>query len=156
MASLLGHPAVKVVATGAVIACGWFFWRLRKESAGSSQFNFALVTALVLTALLLPNAGSAYYNQAMLLPVCLWVFTAGRALARKSRLARLMWLMAANALAWQWILALAVAFGAFVLRHSFEREATLLVAGPEMLAFVFPLALALFVLSVAPQVGRTE
>jgi len=106
----------------------------------------------VLTELLLPNAGGAYYNQVLLMPAAVWLFTAGWALARKSGLARLMWLIAVNILAWEWILAFSVSFAALVLRHDFEREATLFVIGPELLIFVFPMVLALFVLSVTPRV----
>ena len=150
--SLLGHRTALVVAALAISLCGVLFWRVRKEPPGSGQFNFALVSALLLTALLLPNAGGAYYNQVLLIPAALWLFTSGLALAKNNGLARLTWLTAVNVLAWEWILALPVSFAALVLRHRFEREGTLFVAGPELLIFLFPLALALFVLSVAPQV----
>jgi len=156
LGSLLGQPTAMVAATVAVFACGTLFWRFRKEPAGSGQFNFALITALVLTALVLPNAGGAHYNQVLLIPACLWLVTSGWALAKERGLARLMWMIAVNALAWEWILALPVSFAALVLRHSFQREATLSVTGPEFLIFVFPLALALFVLSAAPQLCRPD
>lgn len=153
--SLFGRPVAMVVGAGAIFLCAGLFWRFRNEPPASGQFNFALVAALVLTALLLPNAGSANYNQVLLIPAAVWLFTPGWTLAQKSGLARLTWLIAVNALAWEWILALPVSFAALVLRHSFEREATPLVAGPELLAFFFPLALGLFVLSAAPRLWRT-
>ena len=144
-----------VVAGGAIALCGMMFWRFRKEPCGSRPFNYALVVALALTMLCLPTAAGANYNQAILLPAAVWLFTPGRSLA-KGGLARLMWVMAVNTLAWEWILALPVSFAAFALQHRFEREATWFVAGPELVTFLFPLALALFLLCVAPQVLRSR
>ena len=152
LASLLGHRTALVVGALAIFFCGVVCWRFRRKPAGSGAFNFALVSALAVTALLLPNVGSAYYNQVLLLPAVAWLLTSGWELAKNNPLARFTWLAAVNLLAWEWILALPVALATLVLRHRFEREGTLFVAGPELLTFLFPLALALFVMSVAPQV----
>ncbi len=141
LGSLLGQPWSNVAGAVAVWACAMLFWRLGREPAGSDRFNFALIAGLVLTALCLPNAGSAHYNQVMLIPACLWLFTSGWTLARKSRLALLLWVIAVGVFAGEWILALPVSFAGVILHHSFQREATLFVMGPEFLIFVFPVAL---------------
>jgi Glycosyltransferase family 87 len=151
LGNLLGPIGFAIVGSVAILVCVWLFWRFRKETAGSERFNFALVSTLVLTVMLVPEAGGAKYNQALLIPVVLWLFDTGWALTRSSGLARITWLAAVNVLLWEWIIAFAVSFAAFVLHHRFEREATWFVAGPELLIFLFPLVLVLFVLSAAPQ-----
>ena len=156
LAILLGRQSAMVVGAAAVGMCGLLFWRFRKEPPGSEQFSFAVVTGLTLTVMLLPNPGGAYYNQVILIPAALWLFSSGRHFAKKGGLPRFTWLIAVNVLAWEWILALLVSFAAIVLQYKLEREATLFVGGPEILIFVFPGTLALFVLSVAPQLCRTN
>ena len=156
LANLLGQQAAIIVAAGAIVLCGALFWRVRKEPPGSGPFNFALVAALTLTTLVLPNAGSAYYNQALLLPACLWLFIPGWTLAGKNLMARLLWLVAVNLLAWEWILALPVSFAALVLHHAPQHEVTFFAIGPQFMSYLFPFALALFVLSVAPQLRRAS
>jgi hypothetical protein len=126
------------------------------ERAGTDQFNFCLVAGLAVTLLLLPNAGGAYYNQVLLIPAALWFFTEGRGMAAWRGFARVLWWIAASVLALEWVLALAVSFAAVVMRAKFGSEASVFVAGPEFLAFFFPLALGLFVLSVAPKVLRKD
>jgi Glycosyltransferase family 87 len=147
LVGLLGQQTAMVVAAVAILICVVLFWRVRKEPPGSAPFNFALVVALLLTVLFLPNAGGAKYNQVLLIPAVVWLLTSGRVLARKTGLARIAWLIAVNVLTWEWVLALPVSFAGLVLRHGFQREMTLFVAGPELLVYFFPLALALFVLS---------
>src|ERR1039457_4851760 len=87
--SVFGRTGAMVVAGGAIALCGMMFWRFRKEPCGSRPFNYALVVALALTMLCLPTAAGANYNQAILLPAAVWLFTPGRSLA-KGGLARLM------------------------------------------------------------------
>jgi hypothetical protein len=150
----MGHTVGRVMGGAVVLAGGFLFWRARKAKPGSPQFNFALVTALVATQLLLPNAVGSYYNQVLLIPAVLWMFTPGWALAKnRGFLPCLAWFIAFNVLAWQWIWASSVSFAA-ILHHHFQREATLLVVTPELLIVVFPLTLALFILSVSPQALR--
>jgi hypothetical protein len=145
-----------VIAAAATVALLAVFWRVRKELPGSAPFNFALVAALSLTVLLLPNAGSSYYNEVLLLPVVLWMFTSGWRVARESRLASIMWVLAVILLAGQWIAAFPVSVAVLTLHWKFERETTLFIAGPEFLMFYFPIFLGLFVLSAAAQAWRTE
>ncbi len=156
LASLLGQPTANVVAAIAVVLCTALFWRFRKEPPGSEQFNFAWLSASVLTALLLPNVGSAYYNQVLLLPAALWLVIPGSRLARKNVLTRLTWAAAVGLLALEWVLALPPALATLVLHRTFDRETIAVVVGPQLASFFFPLALALFVVSAAPHVSRQD
>ncbi len=154
LVNVLGKPIAMLVGAVAVLVCGWMFWRFRKAPVGSCEFSFSLVTALVVTQLFLPNAGKAYYNQVLLLPAALWLFIPGSSLATKSVLARLTWLTTIGLLALEWLSTLPPDFATLVLHRTFDRETIAIVVGPQLTSFFFPLALALFVLSVAPQVLR--
>jgi hypothetical protein len=151
LATMLGPRVWIVVAAGGVLLCGKAFWSASREEPGSNQFNVALISALVLTALLIPNAGGgAFYNHILLLPAVLWLATSGKVLAQERPLMRFAWVFAMSVLAGEWVLALPVSLAAFIFRYSFQREGTLFVGGAELLLYVFPLALALFVLSAVP------
>lgn len=147
LGSVLGPVAGVAVGIAAVLATTALFWRFRWHGPGSQHFNFLIVTALFVSTLVAPNAGSAKYNLVLLIPACLWLFTFGLELKTGSVLGRFSWWLAVNALLWQWLLALVVVIGVLVLRHPLEREATLFAAAPEILMFFFPLLLAPFLLS---------
>jgi len=152
LAELVGARTAPVVAGGLIVLCLFIFWRCRAAPAASSRFNFALVSALSATSLVMPNAGGgSFYNQLLLVPVVLWLFTSGRDLTRNYAPARVTWIFAVAGLAGQWILAFVVSFAALVLGYHFQREATYFVGGPELLMYVFPGELALFMLcAMAP------
>ena len=151
---LLGETVSLLVAALAVLFCGLFFWRVRKEMPGADRFNFALGAALLVTIFLLPNGGGALYNQVLLVPVVIWLFHLEQQLTRAIGLVRFTWLLAVAVLACEWLAALAVSFAALLLHHNFQREATFFVAGPELLVFFFPVALAISFLST--RFGRPE
>jgi hypothetical protein len=157
LAESLGLRAAPAVTWILVLLCGFVFWRCRAEAAGTIRFNFAVVSAFSLTSLILPNAGGgSFYNQILLVPVILWLFTSGRALARNYAPAGMTYILAVAGLAAQWILAFAVSFAAFVLRCNFQHEATPFVGGPEVLMYAFPAELALFALCAAPPLWRAH
>ena len=155
LVNMLGVRTGMMVAAVGVLVCGVMFWRARKESVGSDRFNFALVSALALTQLVIPNAGGgAFYNHLLLIPAALWLFTSGKILAGRRLLTRFTWAIAVGVLAGAWVLALLVSLAALLLHPSYRSDAALSVGGPELLVYDFPLALALFVLIAAPDVGR--
>jgi hypothetical protein len=155
MTQLLGARVAAAVAGSLMLLCGVVFWRCRTAAAGSSRFNFALVSALSVTLLVLPNAGGgSFYNEILLVPVVLWLFASGTDLAGKFGPARVTWMVAVAGLVGQWILAFAVSFAAFVLGYRFHHEATPFVGGPELLMYCFPAELALFVWCASPQFWR--
>jgi hypothetical protein len=129
------------------------FWHVRKDSPGSERFNYAVVAALTLTLLVLPNGGG-YYNQALLVPAALWMFSSGLQARRTGAVVRLMWLLSVIALAGQWIAALPVSFAVLFWHWQFERESTLFVTAPEILVYFFPILLGVFVLSAGPWAAR--
>ena len=152
--SLLGQRAGLAVGLATIFGCAVLFWKVRRERPGSQGFDVAVLSALVVTVLLLPNAGGGKYNQVLLLPAVLWLSIRGWKLTKRSRLARVTALLALNVFAWQWILASAVCFAVLTLHHAFEREATPFVASPELLVFLFPLTLCLVFLSLIPEILR--
>lgn len=152
VAGLLGAGAALILNGILLAVCGLLFWRVRAEPAGSPGFNFAVVTALAVTSVVLPNAGGgSFYNQILLLPAALWLFTSGSTLSKNYAPARVSWLCAAGVLTAEWILAFAVSFAAFVLHYRFRLEASPFVGGPELLMYGFPGALALFIACAMPQ-----
>ena len=157
LGNLLGNKVGLAVGVVGILLCGMVFWRARKEPAGSSYFNFAWVSALVMTELVVPNAGGgAFYNQLLLLPAVLWLFSSGRNLTEEKTWVRFTWWVAVVLLVSQWILASAVAFMAFALRHRFASDAELVAGFPALIVYEFPLALALFVLSAGLRLRRLE
>jgi hypothetical protein len=148
------HPrTATVIATTALIALLALFWHVRKNLPGSRPFNYAVVAALTLTLLILPNSGG-YYNHVLLLPAALWMFFSGLQARGASALVRLTWLLSVIALIGQWIAALPLSLGVLFLHWHFERESTLIVAGPEILVYFFPILLGVFVLSAGPWAAR--
>lgn len=154
LGSLLGPAAGVAAGSAAVLVTIVLFWRFRRHGPGSQHFNFLIVTALFTSTLVAPNAGSAKYNLTLLIPACLWLFTFGMKMRNSSVLGRFSWWLAANALLWQWLLALIVVIGVVVLHHPLQREATLFAAAPEILLFYFPLLLLPFLLSAFLQLKQ--
>lgn len=136
--AILGARAGLAVAGAAVCLVVLLFWRFRQYESGSQQFNFLLVSALLVPTLLVPNAGGSKYNLVLLIPAVLWLFSSGLELRPLGILARFGWLLAFNGLVWQWLLALGVVFAVVILRHPLQHEATALGAAPEIAVYLFP------------------
>lgn len=155
VSELIGARLAPVIAGCLILLCAIAFWLCRAESVGSSRFNFAVVSALSVTSVLLPNAGGgSFYNQVLLVPIVLWLFASGRDLSRNYGPARVTWIFAIGGLAGQWLLAFAVSFAAFALRYNFQHEATPFVGASELLMYVFPAELTLFVVCASLQFWR--
>ena len=129
-------------------------WLVRRAEAGTDEFNLALIVSLLLPTCFVPNAGVGKYNLVLLVPAALWLFSAGWSLRTRSLAAAITWMVAVNALLWQWLGAAAVSFAVLALGLRIEREATLAGAGPQAIVFIFPLALLPFVAVAAAQVYR--
>jgi hypothetical protein len=154
LGSLLGLGGGLAAGGALVLITLALFWPFRRHGPGSQPFNFLIVTALFTSTLVAPNAGSAKYNLALLIPACLWLFTFGLEIKTSNVLGRFSWWLAADALLGQWLLALIVVIGVVVLRHPLQREATLFAAAPEILLFYFPLLLLPFLLSAFLQLNQ--
>jgi hypothetical protein len=94
----------KILATVAVLACVFFLWKLRGESAGTQGFGRAMALVMSLTVLVVPMY--APYNQVLLLPAVLVLVRDRTFLTSRSRALRFAYLAGAFALAWQWIASL--------------------------------------------------
>jgi hypothetical protein len=95
-----------ILIAAAVLACGFYLWRLRGEPAAAENFGLATSLVLALTVLVVPMY--APYNQVLLLPAIL-VLVRDRALfTSRSGGVRFLCLTAAFALAWQWIASLSL------------------------------------------------
>ncbi len=99
-----------LVAT-AVLACGFFLWKLRGEPADAENFGLATSLVLALTVLVVPMY--APYNQVLLLPAILELARDRTFLTSRSPLIRSLYLAGAFAFAWQWIASLSLS-GAFL------------------------------------------
>ncbi len=152
--SVLPRTVAATVGGIAILLAVAFFVRARKSPQGSDGFNFAIVVALALTALLLPAAARAMYLQVLLFPAILWLFARGLNSAKGSGLARGLWVVAVMVLAGEWVFASAVTFAAVFLHHHFLQEASGFVVGPEVLVFFFPLSMMLFVIGLAPRMWQ--
>lgn len=139
--SVLGATVGLLVGTAAVLGAVALFWLFRRYAPGSDHFNVSIATTLLVTTLVVPNAGSAKYNLVLLIPAILWLFSFASDLGPTSKLGGLGWLLAVNGLVWQWLLAFVVVVYVVLLRHPLQREATLRAAAPEILVFYFPILL---------------
>jgi hypothetical protein len=101
-----------IFIAAAVVACGFFLWKLRAVSADEQYFGLGISLVLALTVLVVPMY--APYNQVLLLPAILVLARDRTLFTSRSRAARLLYLAAAFALAWQWIASLSLS-GAYLL-----------------------------------------
>lgn len=96
--------AGKILAVAAVLACGFFLWRLRREPADRAEFGRAIALVMALTVLVVPMY--APYNQVLLLPPVLLLLRDRASFTSRSRGVRFGYLAAGFALSWQWIASL--------------------------------------------------
>jgi hypothetical protein len=101
-----------IVIAAAVLACGFFLWRLRGEPAEAGNFGLAISLVLALTVLVVPMY--APYNQVLFLPAILVLVCDRIFFTSRSRGVRFLYLAAVFALAWQWIGSLILS-GAYLL-----------------------------------------
>ncbi|MGC2193896.1 MAG: glycosyltransferase family 87 protein [Terriglobales bacterium] len=112
-------------------------WRKRHEPAQSEGFALATVFLLATTAIIFPST-IAVYDQFLLLPAALWLYTRRHRILSASRPLRALALLALGTLAWQWISACAL-----VLTHwLFPAAAHKLLLMPLRTAASLPFAFA--------------
>jgi len=99
--------AVFVLMTAAVC------WRLRHESDQSPRFVFVLALVLAVTLLVIPTVST--YNQVLLLPAVFILIRHARHLRSRTRLARIVWILAATSILWPWAAALGLTIASFIL-----------------------------------------
>jgi Glycosyltransferase family 87 len=95
-----------ILIAAAMLACGFFLWRIRGEPAESGNFGLATSLVLALTVLVVPMY--APYNQVLLLPAILVLVRDRTSFTSRSGGVRFLYLAAAFAVAWQWIASLSL------------------------------------------------
>jgi hypothetical protein len=95
-----------IFVAAAVLACGFYLWRLRGEPSAAEKFGMATALVLALTVLVVPMY--APYNQMLLVPAILVLVRDRASFTSRSGGVRFLYLTAAFALAWQWIASLSL------------------------------------------------
>jgi len=106
---LLGSVPGRILAAGSLLACGFYLWRERAESAASAGFGRAFGLVLALTVVIVPM--SALYNQVLLAPAILALVescSSGAPILPAVRLGRV---VGGILLAWPWIATLGLSVG---------------------------------------------
>jgi len=119
--AMLGKASGKVVewALGAIAAL--FCFRRRKSAVESDGFQSATCLALALTVVMVPTF--SLYNQVLLVPAILLIARDRRAIWTRSLVGRVLLILVAGLLGWQWLSAAALAGLSFVLpREMLERS----------------------------------
>lgn len=118
--ALLGRPFGGVVEglLAAITALSCF--RRRKSEVGSDGFQSATCLVLALTVIMAPTF--SLYNQVLLVPAVLLIVRDRKAIGVGSLVGRVMLILVAGLLAWQWLSAMALAGLSFILaRDAVER-----------------------------------
>jgi hypothetical protein len=132
--------AVILVALSLVLC-----WRTRFESVASEGFSMATTLLLATSVLTLPST-IAIYDQFLLLPGALWLYTNRSLILRGSLVFRMLTLITMAAVAWQWFwsivlilihwMAPSLARGPAILLLPFRTAASTPFAITAMLCFV--------------------
>jgi hypothetical protein len=91
----------------AVLISAFFWWRLRREPAGSAGYSGALALTMALTVLVVPM--DAPYNQVLMLPAVLQLVRERR--GRDLRTGRFVYAVGVLFLGWQWMASAGLSIG---------------------------------------------
>jgi len=98
---VLGRVAGWIVSVILLALSLFLCWRVRFESPASEKFTLATTLLLATTVLVLPST-IAIYDQFLLLPGALWLYTDRSLILRASLMLRLLTLITMVAVSWQW------------------------------------------------------
>ncbi|MGA7286850.1 MAG: glycosyltransferase family 87 protein [Terriglobales bacterium] len=118
--AMLGRPSGKVIefALAAIIAL--FCYQRRKGAENSRAFQTSTCMVMALTVIMVPTF--SLYNQVLLIPAILLIARDRRTIWGGSLVGRVLLILVAGLLAWQWLTAAALAGLSFVLaRETVER-----------------------------------
>jgi len=110
---VLGNALGTVASLAMLVLAAAVAWRTRPRAATADVFVLSLSLVLTVTAILLPTGG-AVYDQVILVPVVLWLWSRRAEILRANAPLRVLALAAVIALFWQWIMACAVALGSLI------------------------------------------
>jgi hypothetical protein len=138
---LAGGMVSAILVALSLVTC----WRARRESATSQAFALTTTLLLATTVLTLPST-IAIYDQFLLLPAALWLYTNRSLILRGSLVFRLLTLITMAAVGWQWFWSIALilihwmapslAHGPAILLLPFRTAASTPFAITAMLCFV--------------------
>jgi hypothetical protein len=118
--AMLGQPLGKVIEFALAAITALFCFRWRKSAAASDGFQSATCLVMALTVVMVPTF--SLYNQVLLVPAILLIVRDRRAIWRGGLVGRILLILIAVLLAWQWLSATALAGLSFVLaRETVER-----------------------------------
>lgn len=143
---VLGRSLGLVGESAMLVLAGAICWRTRRLPAAADGFSLAASLVLTITVLLEPTGG-AVFDQVVLIPAIVWLGCRKAEILNGSRLLRVLALMAAVALGWQWLAACGVAL-ASLLSPAWARNPAVLVFPTRMAAplpFVLLALLSFFV-----------
>ena len=139
----------------ATLALGmWMAWKVRRDPADSERFTLATSFVLAVTVLLAPTGG-AVYDQVILIPAVLWLACRKREVLAGKVGIRVIGIIAAGVLCWQWVFACAVAM-ASIAASRWARTPAVLVFPTRMAAplpFLILVLLGFFVIRVLRGLG---
>ena len=105
--SVLGRFAGGIVVLFVFSVSAWLCWKNRSQRADSEGFLLSTVFVLTATVLIFPSA-IAVYDQFLLLPAALWLFTRRNRLLDARVAVRSLALLVIAVLSWQWLAAFGV------------------------------------------------
>jgi hypothetical protein len=148
---LATRPGGSLLTLLAILGTAVLCWRMRHLSAQSAEFGVMFAFVLAITALIVPMM--APYNQVVLFPAVFLIVRSGRELWRKNRLSRLVCILAAIIVLWQWAASLGLAMAALFLPAHTVQEGW---AIPLWTSIGIPLAILPLIFTAVADVLRNQ
>ncbi len=152
---VLGRSLGIVAEFAMLVLAGVICWRTRRLPTAAGGFSLAASLVLTITVLLEPTGG-AVFDQVVLIPAILWLGCHKAEIVNGSRLLRVLALVVAVALGWQWMAACGVAL-ASLLSPVWAKNPAVLVFPTRMAAplpFMLLALLSFFVVRILK--GQTD
>jgi hypothetical protein len=136
---IFGKVAGTAVEVGCIVIGAVAVWRWRRAEPGSSEF-LLVSSYLLATSMIATSSGVAVYDQFLLLPAILWLWSERHLLLRADRLVRVVVLILLATLFWPWVTSAILTALAFLLPWARSYRAVLF---PLATAATFPIALSM-------------
>jgi hypothetical protein len=133
---IFGKVAGSAVEVGCMVIGGVAVWRWRRAEPGSSEF-LLLSSYLLATSVIATSSGVAVYDQFLMLPAILWLWSERHLLLRADRLVRVIALILLVTLFWPWLTSAILTALSFLLPWARSYRAVLF---PLATAATFPIA----------------
>ncbi len=144
-----GHAGGAITSAALLLWMAYVCWRLRRESAASDGFAFALCLVLLVTVLIIPTMYPT--GQVVLLPAMFWLLREAGAIWAAGRWARLSYVAVWALVSWQWVGAVAAMIATWLFPLDLVRRFWIV---PVSTILLIPLALLIPFFILAPSVMR--